>query len=207
MSLLAGLSGRYLCPFGRACWRGRPSVQGCRESRLQLYIDIEQAKSQKVSALWDWWNCARGLRDFPDRQDFDPVLLKSILPWLLIADVEPSPFRIRYRLVGTRVAQFSGFDFTGGYLDEIWPGEASEPWLGCYRRAYDSRSFIVGSSTEATTSGASLQYEFGAFPLSRGGSAIEQFVCVEDYFGDAAVSAHWSDHGRLIVNGGPFILG
>ena len=107
----------------------------------------------------------------------------------------------------TRVAQFTGFDFTGGYLDELWPGEASEPWLGYYRTAYDSRRFLVGSTTETSTTGAVEEYEFAVFPLSSGAQAVEQFVCVEDYFGLPHTSAHWSDNGRRIVNGGPYRLG
>lgn len=170
-------------------------------------MDIDQVRSQKVRTLWEWWNAARGPRDIPGRQDLDPAILKSIMPWLLIAEAETHPFRIRYRLVGTRVAQFSGFDFTGGYLDALWPGEGCEPWLSYYRSAYDSRSFVVGSSTEATTTGATLQYEFAVFPLSCGGASVEQFVCIEDYFEHQSVSAHWSDDGRRIVNGGPYALG
>jgi len=170
------------------------------ETSLLTWTDIDQSRSAKVRLVWNWWNSARGSRDLPDRGYLDPADLKSLLPSLIVAEAEHQPFRIRYRLVGTLVAQFSGFDFTGRYFDETWGEATTKPWLDCYRRVCERRMPLFGSSTEPTTAGDTISYEFGLFPLTRGGDAVEQFVGVEDYFDFQLTSAQWSD-GRLVVAG------
>ena len=50
-----------------------------------------------------------------------------------------------------------------------------------YRLAYRTRRPVLGVSSITTTSGEIFTYEYGLFPLRKGGSAIAQFVAVEDY--------------------------
>ena len=145
------------------------------------YTNATQARSPLVRSMSDWWNAHRG-EDVPDRSTLDPFALKATLPYLLISDVEPTPFRIRYRLVGTKVVEATGLDFTGRYLDELVPGDPDEPWMSDYRRSFDTRMPVIGRSTVQMTSGASYHYEFGIFPVRNGGPHIVQFVGVEDYF-------------------------
>jgi hypothetical protein len=145
------------------------------------YPNATQLRSTLVKSLHDWWTGHRG-DDVPDRSTLDPFALKATLPYLLISDVEPAPFRIRYRLVGTKVVEATGLDFTGRYLDELVPGDPDEPWMNDYRRSFDTRLPVIGGSTVQITSGASYHYEFGIFPVRNGGPGIVQFVGVEDYF-------------------------
>jgi len=79
------------------------------------YANATQLRSPLVRTVHDWWTGHRG-EDVPDRSALDPFALKATLPYLLISDVEPPPFRIRYRLVGTKVVEATGLDFTGRYL-------------------------------------------------------------------------------------------
>ena len=133
--------------------------------------------------LHAWWEAARGNSDVPDRSDLRPDEIKPLLPFLLIADAEHDPFRVRYRLVGTRVVEVTGFDITGHYLDELLSAEPDQPWIDHYRQVYVSRKPLLGATTVPTNAGGMLTYEFGIFPLRKGGEAIDQFVAVEDYFG------------------------
>lgn len=138
-------------------------------------------QSDMVRTLHGWWMAACRPNGLPDRADFDPAAFKLLLPNLIIVAVEPEPFRIRYRLVGTKVVDYTGFEFTGRYLDELGPSDAAGYWQDCYRAAYESRSPFFGSMTEPTTSGDEFTYEFGFFPVSRGDDV--QIIVVEDYFG------------------------
>ena len=52
-----------------------------------------------------------------------------------------------------------------------------------YRRAYLTRKPVLGATTVPTSAGKLFTYEFGIFPLRKGGDTIDQFVAVEDYFG------------------------
>ena len=150
---------------------------------MPIGTDLAQMRSEMVRTVHDWWTAARPAGGLPNRRDFDPAAVKALLPHLIIVDVEPDPFRIRYRLVGTRVVDFTGFEFTGRYLDEFIPSEVSQYWTECYRSAYRSRTPFFGAVTEPTTSGNTFTFEFGIFPLTLGGDQIEQFIAVEDYFG------------------------
>jgi hypothetical protein len=134
-----------------------------------------------VRTLHRWW-LERCTGDIPDRADLDPADLKPLLPNLFVVEVEHDPFRIRYRLVGTRAIEVTGYDITGHYLDNLLPADASEPWVEHYRTAYRSRRPVFGSVEAPTRGGGRFTYEFGLFPLRKGGATVEQFVSIEDYF-------------------------
>lgn len=126
---------------------------------------------------------ARDDADVPDRCALRPEDIKPLLPCLFIADIEHDPFRVRYRLVGTRAVEVTGFDITGHYLDELLSAEPDQPWMDHYRTVYVSRRPLFGATTVPTSAGKMFTYEFGIFPLRNGGQRIEQFVAVEDYVG------------------------
>jgi hypothetical protein len=150
---------------------------------LQSWTDPERTKSKLVRRLYEWWSGSRGPAGIPDRSTFDLIEHRLLMPNVMIADVETEPFRIRYRLVGTKVVANLGLDFTGRYLDELVAPSYSVPWMEYYRTAYAERRPRMGSVTEPTASGGTFVYEFGLFPISKGGGdAIRQFIAIEDYF-------------------------
>src|SRR5918999_4371120 len=148
---------------------------------MGLHAGEKDVRSELVRSLHRWW-LSKSAGDIPDRADLDPSDMKRLLPNPFIADVEHDPFRIRYRLVGTKAIQATGFDITGRYLDDLLPADGSEPWMEYYHQAYRTRSPVFGSSRAPTTSGGHFVYEFGLFPLRKGGSSVAQFVALEDYF-------------------------
>ena len=150
---------------------------------MTTWTNPDKCLSDRVKFLHAWWDAACGSADVPDRADLRPDEMKALLPCLFIADTEHNPFRVRYRLVGTRAAKVTGFDVTGRYLDELLSAEPDQPWMDHYRRAYLTRKPLLGATTVPTSDGKLFTYEFGIFPLRRGGETIDQFVAVEDYFG------------------------
>jgi hypothetical protein len=91
------------------------------------YANVTQLRSTLVRSMHDWWTGHRG-DDVPDRSALDPFALKATLPYLLISDVECAPFRIRYRLVGTKVAEATGLNFT--YQTAGFRHEHSATYIG-----------------------------------------------------------------------------
>ena len=159
-----------------------------------------------VRALNRWWDSARGAKDIPDRAQLDPADIKPLLPFILIAEVEADPFRVRYRLVGTRAVNHVGHDYTGGYLDSLWPAADVAPWVSAYRAAFETRTPQLGTATDRLVVGGTFTYEFGLFPLSRGGQAVAQFVAIEDYFGSELQSAEWL-RNRGALRGAAYLHG
>jgi hypothetical protein len=75
-----------------------------------------------VSAFFRYWRSIWPAADLlPGRGHFDPSQIKSLLPGVWLLDIQPAPFRMRYRLAGTRVVQYIGQEVTGRWMDEVHP--------------------------------------------------------------------------------------
>src|SRR3546814_945976 len=88
-------------------------------STRQKITRSDQIESARIRELFAYWQDKRRGDLLPRRADIDPVEIPRLMPYVLIADIEHAPFRVRFRLVGTKVVEATGFEFTGKYLDEI----------------------------------------------------------------------------------------
>ncbi|GAB2176190.1 PAS domain-containing protein [Dongia sp. agr-C8] len=163
---------------------------------MPLRNRVDELASDKVKALHDWWRAAGDAAGgIPDRRDFDPTRFPRLLPNMIICEAVADPFRIRYRLVGTKVADVLNIDFTGHYLDELLDGATDTPWQDYFVTAFEQRVPILGEVTEQTLAGGNFVFEFGIFPVTAGGAEVAQFLCIEDYFDFHLTSAElipWS---------------
>src|SRR3569623_2093005 len=100
---------------------------------------IDELASSKVRELHAWWSAHRGSAGIPDRSAFDPTRFARLLPNMIISEAERDPFRIRYRLVGTKVADVLNIDLTGRYLDEVVDEATRTPWQDYFVEACETR--------------------------------------------------------------------
>jgi hypothetical protein len=149
---------------------------------MAIWTDIGKSTAPLVRQLHDYWMSKRGSAAIPDRGLIDPAEIKLLLPNILIAEPSHPPFRVRYRLIGSRVAAASGIDLTGHYLDEMVSGDDAQ-WQAYYHQVWSERVPVYGAVTVPTLYGDQFRFEFGIFPLSRGGESVEQFIAIEDYGG------------------------
>lgn len=115
----------------------------------------------------------------PGRDDIDPGEIRDLLPNIVMADIE-QPFRVRYRLVGTRVADFNRIDFTGRYLDELrWDGH------GRYTRAYQHICAhgvpLYGIDSWPLAHDHSGRSELAIMPLASDGKTVDRCITLEDF--------------------------
>jgi hypothetical protein len=150
---------------------------------MASWTDIGRTTAPMIRQLHDYWLSKRDGAAVPDRARIDPAEIKGLLPNILLSEWSEPPFRIRYRLVGSRVAQVTGFDFTGRYLDELLSTDLENRWHDDYREARDHRVPILGAVVVPTVQGDQFRYEFGIFPLTLGAEAVRQFIAIEDYGG------------------------
>ncbi len=116
------------------------------------------------------------------RSEVDPSVLRAILPFLLLCDIEPEPFRVLFRLIGTAVADFSRQDFSGRYLDElVYSARDSVSWPDCYRFVHGERCGLVGVNDLHFRDGRVTSYEFAILPLRRGDDPAGSFIAIEAY--------------------------
>src|SRR5512144_3286222 len=82
------------------------------------FVDASRVTSPRLAKFHEYWRskCAAGA--LPQRAAIDPVESPRLLPYLVIAEIEREPMRVRYRLVGTRLVEANGSNYTNRYLDE-----------------------------------------------------------------------------------------
>lgn len=135
--------------------------------------------SSRIPRLLAYWKEKCGGRLMPGRDDIDPGEIRDLLPNIVLVDIE-IPFRVRYRLVGTRVADFNRIDFTGRYLDELrWDGH------GRYSRAYqytcEHRVPIFGIDSWPLARDHEGRSEIAIMPLSADGRIVDRCIALEDF--------------------------
>ena len=119
----------------------------------------------------------------PERHLVDPAMIKDLLPYLMLVEFTDDPFRIRYRLTGTRVDQQTGLNLTNRYLDEFAQGEGGRQvreLIEAYRRCVATGQPHHGVYEWPNKAGFIRQIGFGLFPLRVDG-VIRQGLSVEDY--------------------------
>ena len=127
-----------------------------------------------------WLQICRNDR-LPSRADIDPANFKRILPSMILADIEQDPFRVRYRLCGTRVAEFCG-NLTGRYLDEIGPDLwSTAAYLQQYQAVVHEGRPVFSYDWMLGQLGARHRFQTGIWPLATDGRNVDMCVAVEDY--------------------------
>ena len=147
-------------------------------------IEAGQITSLRVEALHRYWQSKCRDGSLPTRAAIDPVEIPRLLPYLVIADIEASPLRVRYRLVGTQVVEDNGSDFTNRYLEDC--SFAVEPLLHeCYRRLVETQAPVFAyyewNKVEwEGAKGAIGANETGFFPLSGDGATVDLAISLAD---------------------------
>ncbi len=148
---------------------------------MAYWREVERSRGALVHQLHDYWTSKLNGRPMPARADIDPGEIKHLLPNMLIMDIAAEPFRVRYRLLGTKVVSASGSDFTGRYLDEMVAADVENEWEECYRLVCREKRPLFGRATVPTQGGGSFTYDYGLFPLSSDGDTVTQCAAIEDY--------------------------
>jgi hypothetical protein len=145
-------------------------------------LSLAQIASPRIHRLFSYW-MEQGQRRggaLPHRSDIAPDHIRDLLPNTMIVDVERDPLRFRYRLVGTRVVEYNGLEFTGRYLGEIgWPEE--KDLFDSYVEVVETRRPIFGSLAWELLLGGFGRCEFARLPLSEDGRDVSQILAMEDY--------------------------
>lgn len=125
-----------------------------------------EIRSAPLRALYDYWLLRRGPRRMPSRKLMDPLDIPQLLSGLILLDVEPETRRMRCRLVGTRVVDVYGADYTGKYLDEIEFGDQRENVLADYGSAVQTGQPNVRERFFYNSRGVHFRMERLILPLS-----------------------------------------
>lgn len=149
----------------------------------------------KIAAFSAYW---KSLADgaAPDRRLLDPAAILPILPYLLLVEFEDAPFRVRYRLTGTKVDEMTGMNITGRYLDEFIQGRYREAVIfiqNCYEKCRNTGEVVNGNYLWPDDDDLLRSVSMGLFPLKVDGE-IRQCISIEDYasLGPQPEPINWS---------------
>ncbi len=145
------------------------------------FLSSDEVTSEAIREMDRYWNSLRGAGIIPRKADLWPGDMKQLLPNVMLADIERKPFRVRFRLVGTKVVDATGFDFTGRYLDEIALPHDIGPFLRCYRIAAFTRRPAASRVIWYLKGGDRAEYDLGVWPLSNGGETVDTVIALECY--------------------------
>lgn len=145
-------------------------------------IPLAAVKSAPIAEFDRYWNAKRREGRLPGRADIDPSELRTLLPNMVLLDIEPAPFRVRIRLVGTKIVQFRG-DNTGKYLDELTSMERARrsDYIAEMRTVAARKSPAFACDAVTTRFGAIQEIYAGIWPLASDGSHVDKLVVIEDY--------------------------
>lgn len=153
-----------------------------RDTDSRFDIPLAEIRSDLVQEFHQHWlRLSHGGR-LPSRADIDPANFKRILPNIILAEIEPLPFRVHYRLCGTRVAEFCG-NLTGRYLDEL---DGADLWTtSIYTRQYQiavgQRRPVFSYDWMEGAAGGRNYFQTGIWPLASDGINPDMCIAVEDY--------------------------
>jgi len=149
--------------------------------------------------LHDYWSALpRGRSGAPLRAAFDPAAIGFCLPHVGLAEIE-TPFRVRYRLVGSALERLYGGPLAGRYVDELYTPALRAEVLAAYRRVID------GATSDYALPNLWLRaFGFGyhrlMLPLSRSGESVD-LVVVAIYPADRGLRAAWQWRPSALLRG------
>jgi hypothetical protein len=164
-------------------WIFAPMAELTQHHVLRRETDIAHIASPVIRAVDGYWRGKRGMRAMPAWSDIDPAELVKLLPNLIVVAIEPEPFRVRYRLVGTKIVEFRG-EVTGLYLDSIpWTTPAAkEKVQESFARVVASRQPLFAEVDVGTRTGVLYRTYAGVWPLAPQDDApIDRCLAAEDY--------------------------
>lgn len=145
---------------------------------------IDAVKEDNLRAFYRYWQKIRGQRPMPARGDFDPLDVPQLLKDLFLVEVHGAapPWRFRYRLAGTGISSFVGADYTGRFIDEVFP----PPALAIVEHFYSAPvryRLPVYSSTSLVVPGAIFPKQISRLilPLSSDGHTVDMLLSGQHY--------------------------
>jgi len=137
---------------------------------------------KNIALLSEYWH---SLSDgaTPERAQFKIEEVQPLLPYLMLCDFEFNPFRLRYRLSGTKVDAMTSMNLAGRYLEEFLGGaydDVVRKMLGFYEEvSRTGRPYVFNYPWAGDNPNQKLIWA-GLFPLKVNG-VIAQCVSIEDY--------------------------
>ncbi|MFC3229136.1 PAS domain-containing protein [Marinibaculum pumilum] len=144
-------------------------------------IDIQEAPEgfpdlADLNGLLDLWREKAGGSGPPSRADFKPA---ELLPWMghvSLLDVTEDPRRFRWRLIGSRIVEWTGRDRTGQWLEEIYAGPSLDAFMRLYEKVVAQGVPLFFSGTLLFVGKQHVRFRVVVMPLSDDGARVNMLM-------------------------------
>lgn len=151
-------------------------------ARQYSFIDIGEAHSEKVRALYDYWQSLRQGREMPRRTEIDPTAFWTLLKNVFMNEWHTDPERLYYRIAGNELVAALGREVRGKWLTDLYDNpEDVARTLWIYRQAVTSRRPLIGRTDAKGLRIGAKTFEWIICPLSEDGQHVTHFIGLEDY--------------------------
>lgn len=130
--------------------------------------------------FYRYWESKRRGRKMPARSDLDPLEMRLWLPGIILVEVERNPFRLVYRVVGTRSVDLRSSEVTGRAVEEGKHGIKLPHVLENYRLVIEERKLVYDWDGTAGRSGDDIATEVLMLPLSSDDSTVDRVISYID---------------------------
>ena len=136
-----------------------------------------------IADVYGYWDSKRRGRRMPARADIDPTEIRPYVANMLLVDAQHEPFKLTYRLVGTREVRARGGDPTGKDVADHFIGDSWDAILFKYRYAIEQRGFIYDEDPAPTNTSRIHELTSLFLPLSPDGEAVNMVMVCSEYVG------------------------
>ena len=123
--------------------------------------------------LFAYWAGLRRPGALPARRDFDPMLIKRLLPTVSLTQVLYGPRDYRMRLAGTGLFGVYGGEITGKRLDDIYDSDSADYWREELDLVVESRRPRAGCHNLAWRGAAHMSLVWLRLPMATEGPDVD----------------------------------
>ncbi len=87
---------------------------------VSLPETIPEDSDPDIQRIVRYWQSIHRGGELPDRRQIDPCEFLELLPGIALVDISRSPIRFKFRLIGERMNDYHGSNYTGCWLDEVF---------------------------------------------------------------------------------------
>ncbi|MFN8757698.1 MAG: PAS domain-containing protein [Tagaea sp.] len=146
---------------------------------------FETAAGQpRLARLYAYWRACRPSDGaLPGRRHIDPVEMVWALGNVWLLDLQRAPFRLRYRLIGSRITAHMDRDPTGEWLDVARPQVVADPgYYARYRWMAETRRATWRCGPPRLSHDPYWKtVENVMLPLAADGTNVDMFLCASAY--------------------------
>jgi hypothetical protein len=146
-----------------------------RQQAARLAFE-QRFRADALKSLYEYWQELRQGRSAPSRAEIDLLRIKSILPNIILLDVEDNPRRYNLRLMGTRIVSWYGSDATGCYVDEIDFGGSPMSTFTTLDQLVDKVVPAHMTGEYDKHDGRHIRYERLMLPMSSDGKRVDKIL-------------------------------